>query len=314
MSPRDKARAQNLARAITCYQSKAGALPGLAGGGHVETLVAQLIDSLRRIEFAHHLRDARHDPARMDPSSSLFDPLRAAVLRNRSGETDEAWWLVFLATHFGKHAVDGWCLARDVYGKLGQGGIWDWATISRDPSAFQAWLAANEATLRGADGVSRRFSNHRKYESLKASTTNGTAGIFASYVAWVVPPRTHADLVRQLHKMVGQDPQTVFAALYESLDAVQRFGRLGKFDFLAMLGKLGIAPIDPGSTFLKGATGPLAGGRLLFGGARDAKLSVRELEARLVGFGRKTGLGSQVLEDALCNWQKSPGTYVRFRG
>ena len=42
------------------------------------------------------------------------------------------------------------------------------------------------------------------------------------------------------------------------MDTVQRFGRLGKFDFLTMLGKLGIAPIEPGITFLKGATGPLA--------------------------------------------------------
>lgn len=314
MSPRDKARAQKLARAVMSYQSKAGALPGLAGDGRLETLVTQFIDSLRRIEFAQHVRDARHDPARMDPCSSLFDPLRAAVLRNRRGETDEAWWLVFLGTHFGKHAVDGWRLTRDVYGKLRQGGAWDWATISRDPSAFRSWLAANEATLRGADGVSRRFSNHRKYESLKSSSVNSTAEILASYVAWVVPPRTHADLVRQLHRTVGQDPQAVFAALYGSLDAVQRFGRLAKFDFLAMLGKLGIAPIDPGSTFLQGATGPLAGARLLFGGARDQKLAARDLEARLVSFGQETGLGSQVLEDALCNWQKSPGTYARFRG
>lgn len=314
MRPCDKARAQRLTLAVTRYESKAGALPGLAGDGHLEALVAQFIDSLRRVEFAYHIRDARHDPARMNPSSNLFDPLRAAVLRNRRGETDEAWWLVFLGTHFGKHAVDGWRLARDIYGKLGQGGMWDWAAISRDSSAFRSWLAANEATLRGADGVCRRFSNHRKYESLKVASSNGTAEIFASYVAWVAPPRTHTDMLRELHKKVGQNSQAVFAALYKSLDAVQRFGRLGKFDFLAMLGKLGIAPIDPGSTFLQGATGPLAGARLLFGGTRDAKLSARDLEAKLVGFGGETELGSQVLEDALCNWQKSPSTYVPFRG
>lgn len=314
MSPRDKARAQKLQQVIVDYQCTAGILPGLIGDGHLESLVAQFIDSLRRIEFVHHIRDSRLDPARMDPSSELFDPLRAAVLRNRSGENDEAWWLVFIGTHFGKHAVDGWRLARDVYGKLGQGGRWDWAAISGNAAGFGAWLAANEATLRGADGISRRFSNHRKYESLKASSPNGTAAIFASYVAWVAPPRTHADMVRQLHKIVGQDPQEVFAALYASIDAVQRFGRLGKFDFLAMLGKLGIAPIDPGSTYLIGATGPLAGARLLFGGSRDASLTARDLEERLAAFGKATELGSQVLEDAVCNWQKSPSVYARFRG
>ena len=314
MSPRDKARARELTRAITRYQTTAGTLPGLAGSGRLDALVAQFIDSLRRIEFAHYIRDAQHDPARIDPASDMFDPLRAAVLRNRRGENDEAWWLVFLGTHFGKHNVDGWRLARDVYGRLGQGGRWDWSSISSNPSPFHVWLGSNEAALKGGDGVSRRFSNHRKFESLKASSANGTAHTFASYVAWVAPPRTHADVVRELHRTVGQSPQKVFAALYESMNAVQRFGRLGKFDFLAMLGKLGIAPISPGSAFLNGATGPLAGARLLFGGACNASLSARELEARLVEFGQGTGLGPQVLEDAICNWQKSPNAYFRFRG
>ncbi|WP_375458347.1 hypothetical protein [uncultured Enterovirga sp.] len=314
MSPADKARALALTEAIGQYQEEVGSLPGIAAEGHLETLVAQIIDSLRRIEFVHHIRDARHDPARMDPSSPLFDPLKAAVLRSRRGEADEAWWLVFLATHFGKHITDGWRLARDVYGRLGQGGHWNWAATSQSPAALQSWFVSNEGTLRGSDGVTRRFSNHRQYESLRASSAAGTPRIVASYVAWVSPPRTHSDLVRQLHQSVGQDPQAVFAALYGSMDAVHRFGRLGRFDFLAMLGKLGIAPIDPGSTFLTGATGPLKGARLLYAGSRVADLSARHLDAKLAEFGRQTGLGSQALEDALCNWQKSPGKYARFRG
>jgi hypothetical protein len=32
----------------------------------------------------------------------LFDPLKAAVLHYRRGRVDEAYWLVFLAVHFGK--------------------------------------------------------------------------------------------------------------------------------------------------------------------------------------------------------------------
>lgn len=314
MSPRDKIRAQQLALAITQYQETVGLFPGLTGPGRLEALVAQFIDSLRRIEFASHIRDTQHNLARLDPASALFDPLRAAVLRNRFGENDEAWWLVFLGTHFGKHAADGWRLTRDIYGKLGQGGLWDWSTISRNPAAFHAWLASNEVTLRGGDGKTRRFSNHRKYESLKASSKKGVSHIFSSYVEWVSPPRTHSEIVRGLHQTIGQDPKAVFAALYDSIDVVHRFGRLAKFDFLAMLGKLGIAPIEPSSTFLKGATGPLAGARLLYGGTPNADLSARELQARLAHFGQSTGLGPQVLEDAICNWQKSPTIYVQFRG
>lgn len=314
MSPRDKVRAQKLKAAIESYQDKMGAFPGLADGQSLEPLVLQFIDSLRRVEFAYHIRNTRMHPDRMNPASSLFDPLRAAVLRSRLGETDEAWWLVFLATHFGKHHTDGWRLARDVYGMLGQGGTWDWATISRDPLAFRSWLARNEGTLRGGDGVSRRFSNHRKYETLRVASAAGTANVFASYVAWVAPPRKHADIVRDLHRIVGQDPREVFAALYRSMRPIPRFGRLATFDFLCMLGKLGIAPVEPGSTYLSGATGPLAGARLLFGGARDANISANCLEERLIDFGNYIEVGSQVLEDTLCNWQKSPANYVRFRG
>lgn len=314
MSPRDKIRAQHLAQAVLQYEHDVGTLPGLAGPGRLDALVAQFLDSLRRVEFAQHIRDAEHHKARADPTSNIFDPLRAAVLHNRRGNYDEAWWLVFLATHFGKHGIDGWRLTRDVYGKLGQGGLWNWSAVSRDPPGFETWLASSARTLKGGDGVSRRFSNHRKYETLSASSSKGTAQVIRSYVAWVAPPRNHAELVRDMNKRVGQDPRVVFAALYSSMSVVHRFGRLAKFDFLAMLGKLGIGPIEPGSAFLKGASGPLAGARLLFGGASDAAISAGDLESRLAQFGQKTGLGPQVLEDAICNWQKRPAEYVRFRG
>ena len=313
MSPGDRARAELLLREIASFEAQVFSLPGLSGAGRAEAFVGQVIDSLRRVEFAHHIRDARHDPRRMDPASDLFDPLRAAVLRHRQGEPDEAWWLVFLATHFGKHAVDGWRLARDIYGKLGQPGLWDWAAISGDADRFRLWLEDNEATL-SSGKVSRRFSNHRKYESLKATSAAGTASVFASYVAWIAPPRTADQMIRQMHRTIGQNPEAVFEALYGSMDAVRRFGRLGKFDFLTMLGKLGIAPVEPGSAFLKGATGPLGGARLLMGGRIDAPMSARSLDVKLSELGRRLDLGMQVLEDSLCNWQKSPDAYRQFRG
>lgn len=99
------------------------------------------------------------------------------------------------------------------------------------------------------------------------------------------------------------------------MDRVHRFGRLGRFDYLTMLGKLGIAPIEPGSAYLwHNATGPLAGARLLFGGATSARLGARTLDARLEELDRHLEVGMQTLEDALCNWQKRPAEFVLFRG
>ena len=314
MKPRERQRGISLAAALRVVDAQVLKLPGIYPAGYLHCLVEQLVESLRRIEFVHWVRDNQHDPRRMDPHSDLFDPLRAAALRLRYGEVDEAYWLTFIATHFGKHARDGWRLARDVYGKLGGPGLWDWQTISVNPTAFRVWLAAHESRLSGGDGVSRRFSNHRKYESLKASSVAGTAAVFDSYVQWVRPPRTHQDMIRDAHKLVGQNPKEVFRHLYGQMCAVRRFGRLAKFDYLTMLGKLGIAPIDPGSAYLSDATGPLRGARLLFAGNASAALSGRALDEKLLILDEHLKVGMQTLEDAICNWQKSPGRFIAFKG
>ncbi|MEQ1717211.1 MAG: hypothetical protein ABL907_14715 [Hyphomicrobium sp.] len=314
MRPGDQARAVRLRDAVRAFDANVEVLLGIRPAGHLDCLVEQLVDSLRRIEFVHRVRDGRHDPRRMEPGSGLFDPLKAAVLHNRHGNSDEAYWLVFLATHFGKHGDDGWRLVEDVYGRLGGAGRWDWPRTSGGLPAFRAWVAHNEHTLRGGDGVKRRFSNHRKYESLKANSAKGLPAVVESYVGWIGPHRTHQEFIRGLHRQVGQNPREVFAALYRSMKEVKRFGRLGKFDYLAMLGKLGIAPIDPDSAYLREATGPLAGARLLFEGDSAISRNDRVLDRQLVSLDERLNVGMQVLEDALCNWQKSPARHVYFRG
>jgi hypothetical protein len=310
MRPSDVNRAATLASVLKGFDQNVRPLPGIHPAGFLDCLVEQLVESLRRIEFVHHVRDNRRlDPSRIDPGSPLFDPLKAAVLHHRMGNINEAYWLVFIATHFGKHATDDWRLARDVYGRLGTGGKWDWATISANPRSFRNWLAVNQSALRG-----RRFSNHRKYESLKTTSKRGTASVFETYVAWVGPHHSHQSLIREAHQRVGQNPRETFDFLYRSMNSVMGFGRLGKFDYLTMLGKLGIAPIDPGSAYLSNATGPLSGARLLFDGNANSSTRGRILDSHLVELEAKLNVGMQVLEDALCNWQKSPGIFMSFRG
>lgn len=313
MKPKEAARAERLRRALLEFD-KEKPLPGLRPDKYLDCLIDQMIDSCRRVEFAHHLRDGNHDERRMDPRSELFDPLRAAVMHYRRGRVDEAFWLVFLATHFGKHEKDGWRLTKDVYGRLGEPGLWDWTSTSGDLVGFRKWTARSEATLRGGDGIKRRFSNHRKYRSLRADSPAGLAAVVESYVTWVGPSRGHQGLIRELHKKVGQNPREVFSALYKSMDSVLQFGRLGKFDFLTMLGKLGIAPIDPNSAYLRDATGPLFGARLLFLGDAEDSRADRELDDWLVQLDETLGVGFQALEDSLCNWQKSPAKYQYFTG
>jgi hypothetical protein len=309
LRPSDMSRAAALDAIFIKFDSEVENLLGINSAIARAVLVEQIIESLRRIEFVHFIRDGKIDPRRSDPSSDLFDPIRAAAFRMREGDLDEAFWLVFLSTHFGKHVKHGWGLTRAVYGGS-NGKVWTWKRVSQNVDAFRDWLSKSEAVLKSKYA----FSNHRKYQSLGAYSDAGTGAVIASYVSWVGPPRTHQQMIQEFHKSVGQNPRVVFDSLYRSMDLVMGFGRLGKFDFLTMLGKLGAAPIEPGSAYLVGATGPLQGARLLFTNDPRAKVNPRELDARLAKLDSYLGVGMQVLEDSLCNWQKSPKKFISFRG
>lgn len=284
------------------------ALPGTVNANARATLAAQIVDSVRRIEYLKTLAAVGGSVASRTPYSGSFQPLRGAVALSSAGESDEAYWLTFLVTHFGRHKSDRWNLLEDFYGRLGQGGSWDWATSSSNADAVSDWLAANYTELR-TQGRRRRFGNHRRYESLKPGP-NGTGAALRSYIEWVKGYGSHAALIAHARASVGQNPQAVFAFLYNELDQVHRLGRLGKFDYLCNLSNLMIAPIYPDKAYISEATGPKRGAKLLFG----AHLKIAALEAACVELGESLGVSPQVIEDSLCNWQKSPTVYRYFGG
>src|SRR5208282_6574722 len=102
-----------------------------------------------------------------------------------------------------------------------------------------------------------------KYETLRPGSARGTGSVIQSYVAWIGANRGHSLLLDEARQAGGPDPKAVFDYLYRSMAVVTSFGRTGRFDFLTMLGKLRLANIEPGTPYLPGATGPLAGARLL---------------------------------------------------
>lgn len=306
MWPKRKEAAERLEAELAGFSTNQRDLPGIADSRARATLAWQMVASIRRLDYISRLRERPISPERADPRSALFDPQRAAILHARDGRVDEAFWLTFLMTHFGKHAAHGWRRLQDVYSCLGTG-IWSWERVSADPNAFRAWLRDNRSRIGGG------FGNHRKYESLSADSAAGTAAVIEGYIEWVGPARSHAKFVGDLVRTGGNHPHTIFDHFYRSM-SVTRFGRLGKFDFLALIGRLDLAPISPGSAYLKGATGPLRGARLLFGGKPTACLSEQDLESWLQELDAKLDVGMQVLEDSLCNWQKSPERFVHFRG
>lgn len=308
MRAEDKLRSDQLRSRLQDFSATTTALPGVADLAALESLVRQMIDSLHRIEFVRRLGDRPIDPRRLDPADSLFDPIRAAFLHKQTGNIDEAAWLVFLSTHFGFHQHWKWELTRRVYGGLGAASPWTWVRTSANLGEFEKWYLAHADQLAGIP-----FGNHRKYESIRPGADNNLVTTVESYVSWLGSNRGFLLLVADTSLDANEDPKALFDALYRACPIVQ-FGRTAKFDFLTMIGKLGIADIEPPVPYFPGASGPANGARLLLADDPKAKIKTAELTAQIVALASHLQVGMQVMEDALCNWQKSQFRYRPFRG
>lgn len=308
MRQADIDRVNEISSRLIKFDAERHELKGIETDERRLSLVRQMIDSLHRIEYVRRLKERDIAPERTDPNSDLFDPLKAAVLHLKAGNIDEAAWLIFLSTHFGFHRKEGWLSTRMVYGALGGGQPWTWARISANPSEFRAWFTTNAANLSTVV-----FGNHRKYESIRIDAAENLADTVESYVAWIGANRGHALLFSQICDSHGEDPRSTFDALYKSME-VARFGRTGRFDYLTMMSKIGLWDIDPPHPYFGTATGPVDGAKLLLTGSKTGAVRRSNLSALVVELGDFLGLNMQVMEDSLCNWQKSPARYLPFRG
>lgn len=281
-------------------------LLGLQNPAYMECLLMQLVDSIRRISYVEFLRDKVNSDSCINPNLGRFNPIKAAAWHRANGNFDEACWLTFLITQFSKNKFTGWQLIQGIYSGLGQV-LWDWPTVSQNPQLVADWIDQNQVALKSRG----KFGNHRKYESLKFDKTGIT---IMSYVDWVGVNHNHMERFAALEP--ANDSRERFQIFYNSLNAVYRFGRTARFDHVTMLGKLGLADVEPDSVYMHGATGPYTGGNLLFTGDENAGISREQLEDQLGALEAHLQLrfGMQILEDALCNWQKKPDDYTYFNG
>lgn len=300
----DRAFAARVQTAIHEWESHVQQLPGLEAANARDCFIQHLVASDRSRRYIEHFRHSvKLTDRQCDPEDACFNPYAAAVLHHRDDDSDEALWLVFLLVHFGHHRVHKWGYLRSVYGRGGKG-RWNWHSVAGGVSEFRSWLRDNQVSLRSYR--SGGFGNHRKRESLSDACT-GRA--IESYVDWIAPDGNHETAFGRILGHSGSTMASKFDRLYHSMDAVYRFGRLGRFDYLTTASRLGLASIDAGSAYLAKSSGPLDGARLLFGNAAP-----RAIEDQATRFGARTKISFAVLEDALCNWQKSPRVFIRFRG
>lgn len=286
-------------------QAEQDNIPGLTNQGHIDSLAEQIVESLRRKEYLTYVRNAQIDLASVEAKNPAFDPMRAAVYHHRNGSFDEAFWMLFLFAHFGKHRTSRWYYAQQVY--AGTNEPWTWSRVFGDLTGFRDWLEQNYQRIQN-NSANSGFGNHRKYESLRGWSEAGTGAIVESYVDWVGDTGTHR--MRFPHAW-GDGAAPTFDALYRSMALVKRLGRLGRFDYLTSGYWLGLTNAKPERLYLPGSTGPLAGARLLFD---EPQTRAYELDTRATALASHLGVGTDVFEDAICNWNKSPGSFVSFRG
>lgn len=303
MWPSKEAERARLAMALGAAKVTLG-LNGLPDQATIDTLALQFIASLRREEYYRLVQAKPVGADRADPNSASFDPERAVAYHMQQGNVDEAGWLIFLMTHFGR-PLSEWQRLRDVYGRLGAG-RWDWAAVTADPDAFYAWLAGNWQAIGGA------FGNHRKYESLNPAANRPMHRTVADYLAWIGPAGHTASFAIAV-RAAGNDPHTIFDYLYQRL-VIRSFGRLAKFDYLSLVSRYRLAPIEAGSAYLDGATGPGRGARLLVDGSATSATNNLAVQTTLDALDATLMVGMTVMEDALCNWQKSPKKFVHYVG
>ncbi len=124
MRPRDAQLAQRIEAELVAFDQTTRPLPGVRHAARREAFCEQLLESIHRVRFVRALRARPITDRRADPDDDLFDPLKAAIIQQRRGNVEEAFWLVFLSIHFGKHGRGGWRYVREIYGRLGDGQRW----------------------------------------------------------------------------------------------------------------------------------------------------------------------------------------------
>ncbi|WP_254528893.1 MULTISPECIES: hypothetical protein [unclassified Sphingobacterium] len=288
-------------------------LPGINTPANENSFISQLIDSISRVKFIETIKSRPISQIRKDPTSNIFDPIRASILYNQEGNKLEAFWLIFLFTHFGKHNITKYGLLKCFYSKNNSADIFNYLEVEADITECKFWMNNNQINLKN----SGKFSNHRKYQSLNSYSPNGTGDTIESFINWVGD--NFNDFLARIPLAILNDRYLLFEYLYkEASKNIIGFGRLACFDFITMLGKVGIFECEPKSPYINCSTGPLKGTKLLFN--TSGNTTPKDLDDFLKDLGDhlENDLGlkftMQIMEDAVCNWQKSPQNYIPFNG
>jgi hypothetical protein len=245
----------------------------------------------RSEEWVEQLKALSRDAPRQDlgPGDSGWDARLEIIRLANARDKEESTWLAFLCILIGEQDdTDPWRYVGRLYSGLGEGQSLTWKWVSTDPSRVGRLFE-----LQRSEARSLKFANHRKFESQLSIPS-----VIASYASVV---QSHGGSQVAWLGSGSEMPTSRFTRLLSQIREIKRFGRLAAYDFLVLLGSLGIYPLEPERLYLDGSTGPIAGARLL---TSDYISGAALLDVRTCQLAETLGVSLRAMEDALCNWQK----------
>lgn len=263
----------------------------------LNTLARQTNDSIRRIEiYSSYRQRALQAVNKKHDFSHTSIPF---VLAQRSDlSLNNSLWVLYVATYFGKSNQSGWELFNRATFDSNKS-IMLFEDIQKDLGKYFNYLASFDFF----EGCS--YSNHRKFTAKRLTSEKS---VFESMEYFV----------KNINQYSFED-RIDFHSMYKAAQKVPNFGRLAAFDFSSSLVKCGFNVAEPESMYGENSTGPLNAIGLLLRLTNNNSSSKAKLElcSDLMKWFQKNSnifMIGQVLEDAICNWQKNPSTYIRYKG
>ena len=150
MRPSDAQRAVELKSALDTYSKRTRKLKGVSNNSSRDAFIEQLLESIRRVKYVEVIRSREVSQQRTIGSNELFDPVKAAIYFLRQGNFDEACWMTFMFTHFGRHPKNGLaisqrCVRPTPWPRSMELGRSEWKSwliptmVESEPSPFEGW-------------------------------------------------------------------------------------------------------------------------------------------------------------------------------
>jgi len=260
-------------------------------------LARQTHDSIRRIDIYESYKKRAFKA--VNEKQNFIDTSIPFVLAQRADLSQiNKVWVLYIATYFGKSSISKWELFnRATFDK--KRSIMLFENIQKDLSKYINYLSS----FNFFDGCT--YSNHRKFT---AKRLTGEKGVFGSMEYFV----KNIDQYSVENKMD-------FHTMYKLAEKIPNFGRLAAFDFSSSLVKCGLNIEEPQSMYAEHSTGPLDAIDLLVRltnqkYSRNDKFKLCSDLMRWFQENSNIFMIGQVLEDALCNWNKNTSKYIKYRG